>query len=79
MNNYSKMKRDAARIAGLTLSPCELEFRAFDLLELQGYVELADHAIKVQDRREHTTEVFSFTLGALAEPSTVLQLHVDAS
>ena len=79
MKNYSRMKSDAARIAGLTIPPCELEFRAFDLIELQGYVELADHAVEVPGRSHLTTAEFSFTLGALAEPSTVLQLHVDAS
>jgi hypothetical protein len=79
MNDYSQMEADAARIAGLTLPPGEVEFRAFDLIELQGYVELADHGAIGSDCSHQTTTELSFRLGSLAEPSSVLKLHVDAS
>jgi hypothetical protein len=79
MNDYSKIRIKAARIASLTLPPCEVEFRGFDLLDIQGYVELADHAVDPLKRVHEPASGIAFCLGELAEPSTVLQLHVDAS
>ena len=79
MNDYARIRAEAARIAGLTLPPCEVEFRGFDLIDIQGYVELADHAVRGSGRaHEHPAEV-SFCLGTLAEPSTVIQFNVNAS
>ena len=73
------MRTSAARIAGLSLPPCEVEFRGFDLIDIQGYVELADHAIaEPKDVYEPASEI-AFCLVELAEPSSVLQMHIDAS
>ena len=79
MNDYSKIRTNAARIATVTLPPCEVEFRGFDLIDIQGYVELADHAADLPNRAYEPVSDIAFCLVELSEPSTVLQLHVDAS
>lgn len=79
MNDYSKIRTNAARIASLTLPPCEVEFRGFDLIDIQGYVELADHALDSPKRAHEPASEIAFCLGELSEPSTVFTLHVDAS
>ena len=66
------------RIAELTLPSCEVELRGFELLELQGYVELADGGstsfdLTAEDNRRVPC------LGMLAEPSHLLKLKLEAS
>ena len=79
MRVEKQTKAAITQIASLTLTPCEIELRAFELLDLQGYVELLDNrppaiGIDFAGRVDAPTG-----LSPLSEPAGSLQLLVDAS
>ena len=81
MSEHSKMRSNVAKIAGLTLPSRELDCRAFDLIDIQGYMELADDRQMpsiVADQRANSPLSVD-CLGTLAEPSSVLQFNLEVS
>ena len=79
MNTKRHNHTEIARIASLTLPHCDVEFRAFDLVELQGYVELVDHATHPKSSQTPLNVEMPAGLGGLSEPAVSLQLEVEAS
>ncbi|MGB0648306.1 MAG: hypothetical protein ACPGQS_14070 [Bradymonadia bacterium] len=75
------MRLNVAKIAGLTLPSREVDCKAFDLIDIQGYVELADDRQLSSDliAQRSNSPLDLDCLGTLAEPSSVLQFNLDAS
>ncbi len=78
MHRKRQNRTEIARIARLTLPTCELEFKAFELYELQGYVELVDHAQSAMDQEPALSAEVPMGLCELSEPAVSLQFQVEA-
>ena len=78
MRGKTQAKKDIARIARLTLPPCEVELRAFDLVNLQGYVELLDNPPAHPSMDLSIPLDMPTGLSPLSEPAASLQVMVEA-
>ena len=79
MNTNRQNQTEISRIARLTLPPCEVEFKAFELVELQGYVELVDHAVCQASPETPLNVEMPAGFGGLSEPAISFQMRVEAS
>ena len=78
MRGKTQSKQDIARIARLTLSPCEVELRAFELVDIQGYVELLDNPPSHPSMDAVMPFDMPTGLSPLSEPAASLQVLVKA-
>ena len=78
MQSLTQTKKDIARIARLTLPPCEVELRAFELFDLQGYVELLDNPPTHKSMTTPLMMDMPTGLSPLSEPAANLQVLVEA-
>lgn len=79
MRVENQTKDAITQIASLTLTPCEIELRAFELLDLQGYVELLDNRPSTVGIDIAANVDAPTGLSRLSEPAVSLRLLVDAS
>ena len=79
MRVENQTKEAITQIASLTLTPCEIELRAFELFDLQGYVELLDNRPPAVGIGIAASVDAPTGLSPLSEPAGSLQLLVDAS
>ena len=78
MQSITQTKKDITRIARLTLPACEVELRAFELFDLQGYVELLDNPPSHKSMTTPTMMDMPTGLTPLSEPAASLQVLVEA-
>ena len=78
VQSIKQTRNDIARIARLTLPSCEVELKAFELFDLQGYVELLDNPPIHQSMNISTAVDVPTGLSPLSEPAANLQVLGEA-